>query len=62
MIIKREIIGSIVTFVFYFGVMSTLFSFGSGMTTESIQHLGIEQNSNAVSFAVGGENFYGYEQ
>ncbi|MCB1984950.1 MAG: hypothetical protein H6936_02495 [Burkholderiales bacterium] len=62
MIIKREIIGSIVTLVFYFGIISTLFSFGTGMTTESIKRSGIEQSTKADSFAVSVDNFYGYEQ
>ncbi|MCP5245234.1 MAG: hypothetical protein H6937_04485 [Burkholderiales bacterium] len=52
MIINREI----------FGIMSTLFSFATGMSTENIRQSGVEQNSKAVTFSVSGKSFCGYEQ
>ena len=61
MFIKREIIGGIVTLVFYIGILSTLLSFATGTTVESVKYSDINHNPNTISSAVDSDNPYGYE-
>ena len=61
---KREIIGNFVTFIFYFGIMSTVISFATGIPAGETGNTSIKHsaNTNTVSFAVSNDNPYGYEQ
>ncbi|GJL74405.1 MAG TPA: hypothetical protein PKM20_10525 [Nitrosomonas sp.] len=62
MFIKREIIGSIVTLIFYAGTLSTLLLFATGKTTESIRYADIDHGNSGISSADSSSNPYGHEQ
>jgi len=59
---KREIIGNFITFIFYFGIMSTVISFATGIPAGDAGNNNFKHNANTVSFAVSNDNLYGYEQ
>jgi len=59
---KREIIGNFVTFIFYFGIMSTVISFATGISAGDAENTIQKHSANTLSFAVSSANPYGYEQ
>jgi len=59
---KREIIGNFVTFIFYFGIMSTVISFATGIPVGDAENTNIKHSANAVSFTTDKNSLYGYEQ
>jgi len=55
----RELLGSIVELLFYFGIASTLVSFTTHLFAHEINNPGIDHNASTISFIVVGNTPYG---